>query len=105
MDEYLCLTLVARPGESEGEFKSRLVALWSDVLRTRPDDYEAVYAEARDFEREGGRVARRYMVAPAGLAAITGALAVHGLDHLPVDEDDTYSKAEASSSEWFQVEH
>ena len=105
MNEFLCLTLLARPDEAEPAFRSRLVAFWSDLLRGRPDDYEAVYAEAREFEREGGRVARRYMVAPAGLAAVVGDLAAHGIDHLPVDEDDTYSKAEASSSEWFQVEH
>ena len=105
MDEFLCLTLLARPGEPEGEFKSRLVAFWSDLLRGRPDDYEAVYAEAREFEQEGDRVARRYMVAPAGLPALTALLAGHGIEFFPVDEDDRYSRAEASSSEWFQVEH
>jgi hypothetical protein len=105
MDEFVCLTLLAKPGEPEPGFKSRLVAFWSDLLRNRPDDYEQVYAEAREFEREGDRVARRYMVAPGVLVVLTGALAGHGIDYLPVDEDDTYSRAEASSSEWFQVEH
>lgn len=105
MDEYVCLTLVARPGEPEAAFKARLVAFWTHLLRTRPDDYERVYAEATTFEDEGGRVARRYMIAANGVDAVTAELAAAGIDHLPVDPDDLYSKAEASSREWFQIEH
>lgn len=105
MDEFVCLTLLGKPGEPEASFKARLVAFWTHMLRTRPDDYEAVYSEATAFEDEGGRVARRYMVAAAGAAAVTAELAAAGIDHLPVDPDDLYSKAEASSREWFQIEH
>ena len=105
MDEYLCVTVVAKSGEPEAAFKSRLTAFWTHLLRNRPDDYERVYAEATAFEDEGGQVARRYMVAAGGAAALTAELAAHGLDHLLVDDDDLYSKAEASSSEWFQIEH
>jgi hypothetical protein len=105
VDEYVCLTLVGRPGEAAAAFKSRLVAFWTHVLRTRPDDYEKVYSEATEFEEEGGRVARRYMVEPGVVPALTGELAGHGIDCLPVDPDDLYSKAEASSSDWFQIEH
>lgn len=105
MDEYVCLTLIARPDESEAAFKARLVAFWTHLLRTRLADYERVYAEATAFEDDGGRVARRYMVAADGVMAVTGELAAAGLDHLPVDAYDLYSKAEASSREWFQIEH
>jgi hypothetical protein len=105
MDEYVCLTLLAKPGEPEAAFKSRLVAFWTHLLRTRPDDYESVYSEAVAFEDEGGRVARRYMVAADGAAAVTAELTAAGIEYQPVDPDDLYSKAEASSREWFQIEH
>lgn len=105
MDEFVCLTLLAKPGESEAAFKARLVAFWTHLLRTRPDDYEAVYSEAVAFEDEAGRVARRYMIAPAAGAVLAAELTAAGLDHLPVDVDDLYSKAEASSREWFQIDH
>jgi hypothetical protein len=105
MDEFVCLTLLAKPGEPEAAFKARLVAFWTHLLRTKPTDYESVYSEATAFEHEGGRVARRYMVAADGAAAVTAELAAAGIDHAPVDPDDLYSKAEASSREWFQIEH
>ena len=63
MIEYVCLTLLAEPGETEAAFKSRLTALWSHMLKTTPDDYERIYSEAVDFEREGATVARRYTTA------------------------------------------
>src|SRR5205823_14238607 len=62
MDEYLCLTLLSRPGESEGEFKSRLSAFWTRMLRERPADFEKVYAEAVAFERQTDRLSRKYLV-------------------------------------------
>ena len=105
MDEYLCLTLVGRPGESEAAFRSRLVAFWTHMLRTRPDDYEKVYAEATEYETQAGAVTRQYMVEPAVVAALTAELAGQGIAHLPVDAADTYSKAEASSPDWFQIDH
>ncbi len=50
MQEYVCLTLVGRSDEAEAAFKGRLVAFWTHLLRTRPDDYEKVYSEAVEFE-------------------------------------------------------
>jgi hypothetical protein len=105
VSEYLCVTLVGRPAEPEAEFKSRLTAFWTHYLRTRPDDYEAVYAEATEFEEEGGAPARRYMVEAAGVPTLTAELTAAGVGFLPVDEDDVYTKYEASGSEWFQIEH
>ncbi len=49
MPDYLNLTLVANPGESESAFKSRLTAFWTHLLRSDPDTYEAVFAEAKEF--------------------------------------------------------
>lgn len=105
MTEYLCLTLLANAGEPEPAFKSRLTAFWSHLLRTEPDAYEALYAEATAFEVEGGRVSRRYMVEADAAEAVAEALRLGGVEVAPLDPDDTYTKYEASGSEWFQVEH
>jgi hypothetical protein len=105
VDEYLCVTLVGEPRESEAAFKARLTAFWSHYLRTRPDDYEAVYAEATEFEAEGDAPARRYMVAAGGVEPLTAATEEAGVRYLPVDADDVYTKYEASGREWFQIEH
>ncbi len=102
--EYLCLTLVGREGETEAAFQSRLYAFWTHVLRNRPDEYERVYSEAVAFEEEAGLITRRYMVEPEAVDALTAELAAHDIDFRDVDRDDLYSKAEASSSEWFQIE-
>ena len=103
--EYLCLTLLADPGETEAAFKSRLTALWSAMLKTLPAEYKGIYSEATAFEREGDALARRYMVDPAVLGALLPLLESRRIACLPVDPDDLYSKAEASSNEWFQLEH
>lgn len=105
MTEYVCLALLAEPGESEAAFKGRLTVFWTHLIRTRPDDYERVYSEAVAFDTESGRLCRRYMVEPEALPALTSELAAHRITFAPVDEDDLYSKAEASSPEWFQIEH
>lgn len=105
MTEYLCLALLAEPGEPEPAFTKRLAAFWTHMIRNRPDDYERVYAEAVAFETEAGRVCRRYMIEPEVLPVLLAELAAHKVAHADVDEDELYSKAEASSSEWFQIEH
>jgi hypothetical protein len=105
MDEFYCLTLLARPGEPESAFKLRLVEFWTHMLRTRPDEYEGVYAEAKAFDVEDGRTCRQYMVEVGAIAAVTAELGAHGVEFADVSTDDTYSKAEASSSEWFQIPH
>ena len=103
--DYLCLTLIANAGETEAAFKTRLTAFWTHLLRTQPDTYEAVYAEAKEFDTTGGKASRAYMVELDSAAAVAAALAANGLTALPLDPDDTYSKYEASGSEWFQIPH
>ncbi len=105
MDDYLCLTLLAKPDETEPAFKLRLVEFWTHMLRNKPDDYEGVYAEAKEFDTERGRTCRRYMVKVLAMPAVTTQLRAKGMDFAEVDDDDTYSKAEASSSEWSQTPH
>ena len=103
--EYHCLTILAAPGEAESAFRSRLTAFWTHMLRQHPADYEKVYSEAVEFEDHDGRVARQYMIEPGVAGMLLAELQAKGFDFLPVDEAEEYSKAEASSSDWFQIEH
>ena len=103
--EYLCLTLLANADETEAAFKSRLTAAWTQLLRSAKDTYDAVYAEAKVFERTGGIVSRSYMVAAGAAEAVAAALAASGVTARALDADDVYSKYEASGSEWFQIAH
>ena len=105
MTEYLCLTLLAHAGESEAAFKGRLTAFWSHLIRAAPDAYAAVYAEATHFGTSAGKVSRSYMVAADAADAVCVALTAHGVEALPMDTDDLYTKYEASGSEWFQIAH
>jgi hypothetical protein len=105
VDEYICLTLVSNPGESEAAFKARLAAFWTHMLRNRPDDYERVYAEATRFGVTEGRVSRQYMVEADAAEVVTGELTAQGVAFAPVDAVDTYTKYEAASPDWFQIEH
>jgi hypothetical protein len=105
MDEFVCVTLCSHAGESEAAFKARLTAFWTHMLRNQPDDYEQVYAEGTEFETEGNITTRQYMVTIDGVTAIEAALKIAKLDYQPIDPDDTYNKHEASSSDWFQIDH
>ena len=105
MTEYVCLTLLADPGETEALFRSRLTELWSHMLKTAPVDYEKIYSEAVEFETLRDGPSRRYMIDPAVLPTLLPMLESRALFSLPVDADELYSKAEASSNEYFQIEH
>ncbi len=105
MTDYLCLTLLASAGEPERAFVSRLTAFWSHLIRTHPTVYAAVYAEASHFGLTDGKVSRSYMVTATAASAVAEALAASGVEALPPDPDDTYTKYEASGSEWFQIAH
>ncbi|HEY3787307.1 MAG TPA: hypothetical protein VGL71_00575 [Urbifossiella sp.] len=105
MDEYLCLTLLSRPGESEANFKARLSAFWSKLLREKPDDFEKVYAEAVRFERTADRLGRRYLIESVVAGELLAALSQAGLEFEPLDTDDIYSKYEAAPPDWFWIEH
>jgi hypothetical protein len=105
VDEYLCVTLVSKPGESEADFKARLSRFWTHMLRERPDDFEKVYAETVHFEREGDRLARKYLVEAGVVSVLETEFAASEMDHLPIDPDDLYTKYEAAPPDWFWIEH
>lgn len=105
MDEYVCLSLTSHPGESESDFKSRLTAFWTHMLRTKPDDYEKVYAEATQFETEDSTLVRKYMVEASGIDSLEAELTAKGIAFEPSDRDDLFSKYEAAPPDWFWIEH
>jgi hypothetical protein len=105
VDEYLCLVVLSRPSEPEAEFKARLSAFWTKMLRERPADFEKVYAEAVAFERQTDRLSRRYLIETGVAEVLAAELQSAGLDHAPIDADDVYSKYEAAPPEWFWIEH
>ncbi len=105
VDELLCVTVVAEPGEAESAFRARLTQFWTHVLRNFPTEYESVFAESAGFGTEDGCVSRQYMVGTAGLATVLRELSSHKIQHLPVDEDEVYTRYEATGSEWFQIPH
>ena len=105
MTDYLCLTLLSRPGEPEADFTARLSAFWTRMLRERPADFEKVYAEEVAFERQTDRLGRRYLVEAAVVGVLEPELSSAGLDHAPIDPDDLYSKYEAAPPDWFWIEH
>jgi hypothetical protein len=105
MTEYVCLTLLANPGEGQAAFKARLAAFWTHILRNKPDDYEKVFAEATEFGSDGGRVSRQYMVEAAVIPVILMEVSAALIAHLPIDTTETYTRYEASSPDWFQIDH
>lgn len=105
MDDYLSLLLRSKPGELESDFKARITAFWTHMLRNRPDDYEKVYAEMTAFETDGDNLTRHYLI-EAGVAKVLAAeLTNAGMAFDPIDEDDHYSKFEAAPPDWFWIEH
>ena len=105
VDEYVCVTVCSRPGESADGFNKRLIDFWSRMLRARKNDYERVYAETTRVSGEGDRLSRQYLVEVGVANVVAGELATAGIDHAPLDPDDLYSKYEAAPPEWFQVPH
>ena len=50
MEDYVCITVLSRPGEAQADFAARLSQLWTRMLRQRKDDFARVYAETTSFE-------------------------------------------------------
>jgi hypothetical protein len=105
MDEYVLLTVVSRPGESDAAFKARMTEFWTHMVRTRPTDYEKVYAEATKTLATGDSLSRQYMVEADVADALTAELTAKSIAFDPIDLDDRYSKYEATPPDWFWLEH
>jgi hypothetical protein len=105
VDEYLCLTLLSDTGEEQSAFALRLSRFWTHLLRTRPDDFEKVYAERTVFEDDAGRWTRQYLVEERVVALLERELSGAGILFAPIDREDMFSKYEATPPEWMQIEH
>ncbi len=105
MDDYLCITLLSRPNESEAEFNSRLSDLWTHMLRHHETDFEKVYAEMVAFEKHETRLGRKYLVELEVKKILETQLETQGIEYEPIDVADLYSKYEATPPEWFWIEH
>jgi len=105
MDEYLCITVVSKPGESQADFAARLSEFWTHMLRNHKDDFEKVYAETTAFGAEGNRVSRQYLVKQDGADLLEREFAGSGLEHEPIDREDVFPKYEASPPDWMWIEH
>jgi hypothetical protein len=105
LDEYLCLTVLSNPGESEADFSSRLSRFWTHMLRKYKPDFEKVYAETTEFEPSGDCLSRMYLFHEDVIARLEAELQAAGLSHEPIDRDEVYSKYEAVPPEWMQIEH
>jgi hypothetical protein len=105
VDEYLCITLESKPGESEAGFKARLSAFWTHMLRNHELAFKKVYAETSAFESKDDCLTRKYLVESDGAMAVEEQLRAKGMDFEPLDADDTYSRYEAAPPEWFWIEH
>lgn len=105
MDEYLCITVLSQSGESEGDFKLRLSAFWTHLLRNHEMLFEKVYAETSAFELKVDRHTRKYLVEADAALAVLDLSGIHKLEFEPIDADEVYSKYEAAPPEWFWIEH
>lgn len=104
-EEYLCVTILARPGEDESAFKTRISEFWSGLVRGNPDLFERVYAETTAFELHHDRLTRKYLVEAEAAGEVSAAMTAAKLDFQPLDPDDLYTKYEAAPPEWFWIEH
>lgn len=105
MDELVSLTVQSQPSEAQAAFAARLSRFWTHMLRQYKTEFEQVYAERTVFEAAGDRITRQYLVGLNVIPLLEAELARHGIEHLPIDTDDVYSKYEAVSPEWMQIEH
>jgi hypothetical protein len=105
VNDYLCITVVSQPGESQADFSARLSRFWTHMLRNHPDDFEKVYAETTAFDADGDRVTRQYLVEEAVVELLEREFQTAGVGHKSIDRDDTYSKYEATPPDWMWIEH
>ena len=105
MDEFLCLTVVSKPGEAQADFAARLSRFWTHMLRSHKPEFEKVYAETTAFGTQGESVTRQYLVQADVVDLLEREFAAAGIAHAAIDRDDTYSKFEATPPDWMWIEH
>lgn len=105
MDEYVCITVLSKPGESQADFSARLSQFWTHMLRDRKADFEKVYAETTRFARHVDRLSRQYLAQMEVIDILESEMQSAGVEFEPVNRDDVYSRYEATPPDWMQIEH
>lgn len=105
LEEFQGIVLSGDTNEKEAHFSARLTNFWTKILRGYPEQFEAIYAESSEFGTRNGKPTRQYAVDPAVVLFLREQLEEAGIDLLPVDPDDTYTRYEAVAPEWWQIEH
>jgi hypothetical protein len=105
MEEYVCITVLSRAGETEPDFAARLSQFWTRMLRQRKEDFEKVYAETTCFEECESCLSRQYLAELVVVDVLELELKTAKLDFEPIDREEVFSKYEAAPPEWMQIEH
>lgn len=105
MEEYVCIEVQSREGESRESFSARLSDFWTQMLRRHEEQFEKVFAEAAEFEGGQSQWSRRYLAEESVVEFLVLQLRAAGLTPAPIDPHDTYSKYEAVAPDWMQIEH
>ncbi|HEV3143078.1 MAG TPA: hypothetical protein VGZ47_04255 [Gemmataceae bacterium] len=105
MDEFVCITVLSRPGESQADFSARLSRFWTHMLRNRKTDFEKVYAETTRFSQNGDRLGRQYLARMDVIDILESEMQAAGVEFEPLDREDIFSRYEATPPDWMQIEH
>ncbi len=105
MSDFVTITILSREGEAQSAFSERLSTFWTQVLRSAPDDFEKVFAEASEFESHKNQLSRQYLIEPDIADWLSDLVKQAGFAHQPIDLDDTYSKYESTPPDWMIIEH
>lgn len=105
LEVFQGIVLTGQRNEEEAHFSARLSRFWTSILRGHAEQFEAVYAESSEFGSREGKPTRQYAVDPAVVLFLKEKLEEAGIDLLPVDPDDTYTRYEAVAPDWWQIEH
>jgi hypothetical protein len=105
VDEYVCITIISKLDEQRTEFAARLSRFWTGMLRDRKGEFEKVYAETTAFEVTDGRLSRQYLARTDVVGLLETEMKAAGMEYRPIDSDELFSKYEAVSPEWMQIEH
>ncbi|WP_145262790.1 hypothetical protein [Planctomycetes bacterium Pan216] len=104
-EELVCVTVQSKADEAEADFSARLIDFWTHMLRAYKEPFESVIAESTEFEKVGNQFTRQYLAEESVLDLLEQEMTTAGIDHEPIDRDDTYSRYEAVPPEWMQIEH
>jgi hypothetical protein len=105
VEDFVSVAVLAKSDEPADAFNKRLIAFWSNFLRTFPEQYKRVYAESVRLEAIASTWIRKYLVGVDAADILARELAIAGLAHEPIDAEDVYSKYEAAPPEWFLIPH